>query len=97
MRELTPAPIAPGGAPDGAGAAPRRARTGRGAAQRPALDLYNSAARVPPDGRSEPFANSRNGYTANRPAEPRYIRSIIALPNPEQLTCVEPGISRAKS
>lgn len=26
-----------------------------------------AAARVPPDGRSEPFANSRNGYTANRP------------------------------
>ena len=26
-----------------------------------------------------------------------YIRSIIALPNPEQLTCVEPGIRRAKS
>jgi hypothetical protein len=26
-----------------------------------------------------------------------YIRSIMALPNPEQLTCVEPGIKRAKS
>ena len=30
-------------------------------------------------------------------AAARYIRSIIALPNPEQLTCVEPGIRRAKS
>jgi hypothetical protein len=30
-------------------------------------------------------------------ATARYIRSIIALPNPEQLTCVEPGIRRAKS
>lgn len=31
------------------------------------------------------------------PALPGYIRSIIALPNPEQLTWVEPGIRRAKS
>jgi hypothetical protein len=42
IRELAPERIAPGGAPDGAGAPSRRARTGCGAAQRPALDLCNS-------------------------------------------------------
>jgi hypothetical protein len=33
---------------------------------------------------------------APRPAA-RYIRSIMALPKPEHETCVEPGMSRAKS
>jgi len=31
------------------------------------------------------------------PARIRYILSIIALPKPEQETCVAPGMSRAKS
>jgi len=32
-----------------------------------------------------------------RPGRKSYIRSIMALPKPEQDTCVAPGIKRAKS
>jgi hypothetical protein len=41
----------------------------------------------------------RGGFFVARwaPKPCRYIRSIIALPKPEQETCVAPGMSRAKS
>jgi hypothetical protein len=41
------------------------------------------------------FRCRQRGVSA-RLAQP-YIRSIMALPNPEHETCVDPGMSRAKS
>jgi hypothetical protein len=86
------------------GTGPARRRGAReSVAARAALDLCNTAARSPAERSSGGHTHLCNRYATSRPGRDSharagtYIRSIIALPNPEQLTCVEPGISRAKS
>jgi hypothetical protein len=78
-----------------------RAAIRRTAARPPLGLLHRCAQLVHHESASVSTRNSpsipmlRMGPLAGHPR--RYIRSIIALPNPEQLTCVEPGIRRAKS
>jgi len=74
----------------GPSSALRRARPHRKLAQ---LVHHESASVSTRNSPSIPML--RMGPLAGHPRH--YIRSIIALPNPEQLTCVEPGIRRAKS
>jgi hypothetical protein len=71
---------------------PGRRRDGGVRAGRPALPKKQQPARI--GGRSPPAAR-RPQRGPRAPAD--YMRSIIALPKPEQETCVAPGMSRAKS
>jgi hypothetical protein len=72
------------------------ARAGSSAAARPGDPSCGSlagAAARPKDLLQAERGERRRHWPASKP----YIRSIIALPKPEQDTCVEPCISRAKS
>jgi hypothetical protein len=60
------------------------------------VDAPPGAARKAPH-RARVDAAALPALAPRRPDLPDYIRSIIALPNPEHDTWVAPGISRAKS
>jgi len=62
------------------------------AALRHQADCSGDVAHTP---RKPRVASGIPAAAASRPA--RYIRSIMALPKPEQETWVAPGMSRAKS